>query len=126
MLCTFPESYKSHWKDHRNKIAHAYNCIRHESTGYPPFYLMFGHHPCLHIDLIFSLTPAIDSHTYPQYVANWQSAMKEAYRIATEMSGVRGDKVKIYYDQKVSSSTVEPGYRVFVKNLSECGGPGKL
>ena len=124
MLRTLPESYKSHWRHHLNKIVHAYNCTRHESIGYSPFYLMFGHHPRLSIDLIFNL--ATDSSTYPQYVANWQSAMKEAYRIAAEKSGTRGDKVKAYYDQKVHSSTLEHGDCVLVKNLSEHGGPGKL
>ena len=126
MLFTLPESYKSHWKDHLNKIVHAYNCTRHESTGYSPFYLMFGHHLHLPIDLIFNLTPTTDSLSYLQYVAKWQSAMKEAYRIAAEKSGARGDKVKAYYDQKVRSSTLQSGDRVLVKNLSECGGPGKL
>ena len=71
MLRTLPESYKSHWKDHLNKIVHAYNCTRYESTGYSPFYRMFGRHPHLPIDLICNLTPATDSLSYPQYVAKW-------------------------------------------------------
>ena len=126
MLRTLPESFKSHWKDHLNKVVHAYNCTHHESTGYSPFYLLFGRHPRLPIDLVFNTKPATESVPYPQYVANWQSAMKEAYEIAAQHSKAKGDKAKAFYDQKVRSSTLLPGDRVLVKNLAERGGPGKL
>ena len=126
MLRTLPESYKSHWKEHLNKIVHAYNCTQHESTGYSPFYLIFGHHPHLPIDLAFDLKPPAENKSYPKYVADWQSAMKEAYSIAASKCKAQGDKAKPFYDLKVQSSTLLPGDRVLIKNLSECGDPGKL
>ena len=52
--------------------------------------------------------------------------MKEAYRIAASKCEAQGDKAKAFYDLKVRSSTLLPGDRVLIKNLSECGGPGRL
>ena len=42
MLRTLPESYKSNWHEHLNKVVHSYNCSRNDTTGYSPFYLLFG------------------------------------------------------------------------------------
>ena len=42
MLKTLPEHHKTQWKNHVNKLVHAYNCTKHSSTGYSPYYLTFG------------------------------------------------------------------------------------
>ena len=52
--------------------------------------------------------------------------MEEAYRIATKAAQTRAAQGKQQYDKKVRSSVLEPGDRVLVKNLTPCGGPGKL
>ena len=112
MLHTLPDSYKSHWKDHLNKVIHTYNCTYNESTSYSPFYLMFGRHPRLPIDLIFNLQSPAKSITYLCHIDKWQSAM----RIKTaSKSKARGVRAKAYYDHKVRSSVLRPGDSVLIK-----------
>ena len=93
-----------------------------------PFYLLFGRHPHLPINLIFqthSRTPATKTN-YPQYVKQWQNAMEEAYQVARNKINEKGNKTKKAYYRWVRSSVLEPGDRVLVRNLGERGGPGKL
>ena len=67
MLKCLPEQYKSNWRSHVNKLVHGYNSNKRSATGYSPYYLLFGRHPRLPIDV---LLPSQSSHTslYPEYV----------------------------------------------------------
>ena len=55
MLGTLSDEEKSDWKSHLGCMTHAYNCTKHASTTYSPYYLMFGRHPRLPIDVAFGL-----------------------------------------------------------------------
>ena len=125
MLRTLPEHQKSNWKDSLHKVVHAYNCTLHEATGYSPFFLLLGRSPRLPIDVIFGVQPTACSR-YPAYVKEWQTAMKEAYDIATKKSQLSGLRRKKQYDRRLNSPVLQPGDRLLVRNLSEIGGPGKL
>lgn len=126
MMRTLPETYKASWKDHVNKLVHAYNCTKHEATGFSPFELLFGRRPRLPIDLAFHLTPADDAASYPAYVKKWKNAMSEAYDKANKAALQAASKGKVQYDKRLRSSVLEPGDRVLIRNLSPRNGPGKL
>ena len=61
MLGTFEPPKKFDWKSYELPLVHAYNATRHETTGFPPIYLMFGCHPRLSIDVFFGLNPSVES-----------------------------------------------------------------
>lgn len=126
MLHTLGESQKSRWKEHLNKVVHAYNSTVHEATGFSPFFLLFGREPTLPVDLMFPKQGTTRNQSPTGYAEKWRDVMQEAYAIAMQnlkKSARRGQK---NYNRRAWSSALEPGDHVLVRNLTPRGGPGKL
>ena len=119
-------STKTQWKNHVNKLGHAYNCTKHSSTGYSPYYLMFGRVPRLPIDLILR-TCSSTTLSQSSYVETCKNQMKEAYQLAFQHSNERKTKDVIRRNtNRPCLTTLEPGDRVLIRNLSERGGTCKM
>ena len=107
MLRTLPETQKSRWADHLNQVVHAYNCTRNEATGFSPFYLLFGRHPRLPIDLIFGIDRTANQGSHTQYVAQWQKAMSGAYELASKRANEGSDAMIIMSEVQCCSPEIE-------------------
>ncbi|XP_060753874.1 uncharacterized protein K02A2.6-like [Neoarius graeffei] len=138
MLRTLEGTQKSRWKEHLNKVVHAYNSTVHESTGFSQFFLLFGCEPTLPVDLMFPKRREKESQSHTGYAEKWREAMREAYMIAMENMRKCGRRGQRNYNRQACSSTLEPGDHVLLRNLTpggvvaqvvkapyhECGRPG--
>lgn len=53
MIHALSPEEKADWPQRLQTLTFMYNCTAHETTGYPPFYLMFGRVPHLPVDALF-------------------------------------------------------------------------
>lgn len=118
MLQTLPQTHKANWKDHANKLIHAYNCTVHETTGYSPFYLLFGRSPRLPIDIVFDVTAESRAKSHAEYVSKWKTAMQEAYSLASKLATASASRGKKNYDKRLRFSALQAGDCVLVHNLN--------
>ena len=118
MLGTLQEHEKADWKSFVSPLVHAYNATTHESTGFSPFYLMFGRNPRLAIDAFLGINPDMhENGDHSAYVRNLKSRLDFAYRTANREAKRAARRHKIRYDLKVRESRLQPGDRVLVKTL---------
>lgn len=119
MLGTLEEYQKSDWKAHVPTLVHSYNATFHDTTGYSPFFLMFGRHPRLAIDAFLGLTSDTTSAAnQTEYVRKLQERLHFAYKKAAEAAKTSSAQHKRHYDLNVrNSGSLQPGDRVLVKNV---------
>ena len=79
MLATTVKENPTSWEDHLRKVCLAYNSSTYPTTGYSPFYLMFGRHAKLPADLKFSTDRPKDS-TPGQYALPLHESLGAAVR----------------------------------------------
>ena len=118
MLGTLEKYQKSDWKAHVPTLVHAYNATIHDTTGYSPYFLMFGRHPRLAIDAFLGLSPdPLSANHQTEYARKLRERLQFAYRKAQKVAQESAAKHKATYDLKVRHSTLHEGDRVLVKNV---------
>ena len=75
MIATVTTDYPFEWEEALPKVCIAYNTTIHGTTGYSPFYLMYGREPHLPIDIVYSTqSPSPDN-----FVQQSHKVMEQAY-----------------------------------------------
>ena len=117
MLGTLSDEEKSDWKSHLGCVTHAYNSTKHASTTYSPYYLMFGRHPRLPIDVAFGLHKpnCSDNCSKSRYIQKLRRRLNYAHKKASKYSSEQAQKYKTSYDKSVKGPQLQVNDLVLVK-----------
>ena len=123
MLGTLSEEEKSDWKSYLGCMTHAYNCTKHASTTYSPYYLMFGRHPRLPIDVEFGLSKSNsgDNSSKSRYVQKLRRKLYYAFQKATKVANQQANKYKSSYDKSIKGPQLQEKDLVLVKIVAHKG-----
>ena len=123
MLGTLSEEEKSDWKSYLGCMTHAYNCTKHASTTYSPYYLMFGRHPRLPIDVGFGLNKPNcgDNSSKSRYIQKLRRRLNYAFQKASKYSNQQASKYKHSYDKSVKGPQLHENDLVLVKIVAHKG-----
>ena len=117
LLGTLEPDKKKDWKSYISPLVHAYNCMRQDTTGVSPYFLMFGREPRLPIDITFGLD-RLDRGNQPsmtKYIENMKQRLKRSYDLASASAQKAQGRQKANYDLRTRGAVIEKGDRVLVK-----------
>ena len=120
MLGTLETEEKADWKAFLHTLTHAYNCTRNSSTGFSPFYLMFGRHPRLPVDVAFGIHRIGKGVTFStsKYVDWLQRHLAHAYKKAKTFANKESDRQKALFDRKSKDLRLETGDLCLVRKTA--------
>lgn len=122
MIRTLSPRTKQAWPQMLHTLTFMYNSTAHETTGFPPFYLMFGRVPRLPVDVLFKSVLRDDGEvSLPQYVKELKRDLQEAMELAERHATKEQKRQADNYNKRVRGVQIEQGDRVLVANKGERG-----
>ena len=114
MLATTIKNHPPDWADHIRKVCKAYNTSIQATTGYSPFYLMFGRNARLPVDVMFpNEKPAADV-SCGEYAKMMSKTMEKAFHTVCEHVGDKHERQKQFYNKKYHGECFQSGDFVFL------------
>ena len=116
MLGTLLEDFKSKWTQHISTLTYAHNCTCSNVTGFSPYYLLYGRHPLLPIDIEFGVfVPERSEAITFKYVQELKKRLENAFQKANAFCEKEALRSKQWFDRTAKSSKLLPGDLVLVK-----------
>ena len=110
MLATSTDKHPFDWEQQLRNVCMAYNSSVQSSTGFTPFYLMFGRQASLPVDIIYGTsTPDNEDQGVGQFAINLKKNMTEAFSLVRENMSKHHMHQKILYDEKIHGKPYKAG-----------------
>ena len=117
MLRSLPLRSKQKWPQMIQTMTFVYNCTVHETTGFAPFYLMFGRVPRLPVDLLFkNVLHDANVGDYDTYVKSLLEDLHCAMAVAQKNCTAEQRHQCDQYNKRVKGQPLSLGDQVLLAN----------
>jgi len=116
MLATQYKDNPWNWEEHLEKVCFAYSTSIHASTGYSPYYLMFGRQPVLPVDVEYGTTQLSQHQSLNGHATKLDKQLASAFELARRTSGIQHERQRQYYDAKANGESYTVGDLVWLLN----------
>ncbi|CAG2185174.1 unnamed protein product [Mytilus edulis] len=114
-LRTLMPEKKAKRPEYLPELTFMYNATPHSSTGYTPYFLMFGHEPRLPIDNLFHNDMTEIDTDLDIYLANHQKRMTEALKTANENIHKKASERQEILKRRTDDKSTEIGSNIFIE-----------
>ncbi|UYV75794.1 hypothetical protein LAZ67_13001373, partial [Cordylochernes scorpioides] len=113
MISMYVNTDQKNWDEILPFVTHAYNITIQETTGYSPFFLLFGREP---MSLLDDDNIPIDSNMndYDEYIENYLDKIARTRQVVINNAEKTQERMKRNYDKKHNERIYEPGHLVAV------------
>ena len=124
MLATAVRDQPFCWEDHLRRLCMAYNTSVHPTTGYTPFYLMYGRQARMPIDIMYG-TPTPKPQLASEYAGKLRESLEAAYERVRKQMGQKLDRQAEIYNRKAHGEPFKPGDLVWLHSPAIAKGHSK-
>jgi len=114
MLATCASDHPFDWENYIRKMCMAYNSSVQSSTGYTPFYLMFGWQARLPLDTMYGTEEHHAALSPFEYANTLKKRLTIAFALVRERLQTTHQRQKEFYDQKIHGKPYENGSFVWL------------
>ena len=112
MLSTTIKDYQGNWENHIRAVCMAYNTSVQPTTGFTPFYLMFGRQARIPVDVMYG-SPVVES-SPSTYASELKKLLTTAYNKVRAKMDTQFQRQKQFYDKKVHGKPYQVGDLVWL------------
>ncbi|UYV82442.1 K02A2.6-like, partial [Cordylochernes scorpioides] len=114
-LTMFVDKNQRDWDQHLPMLLMAYRSAEHESTGYSPARMLFGHELRMPCDVLLGRPEETFENTN-EYISHLEERMLSIHQWAREKLHFSSEKMKDRYNVKTSHKTFKEGEMVWLHN----------
>ena len=121
LLRALPPEKKRRWAEYMPEVVYAYNTTEHQSTGYSPYFLLFGRAPCTPLDLMLGEEEEEKVGGVGEWVQSHQERLRVAYEQASGQMQKAAESRRRQWGPTSKDADLRPGELVYVRNRKVVG-----